>query len=240
MSQIAYLKTACERCSGRIEYPSELAGQSIECPHCHQPTPLPPPPTATKQTPPEKPARESKSRIWILSNVQDLVCAVSGLKPLKDFRISYLFSNPFKRRSRSEIDAYLNCGCAQTTPSLAALSSDWPRPWFFWRMLLFGFLVVLIFVVGVQVFRNLFMLPGLFVAGAFFVPLACVALFFELNVLRDISLYQVLKLIVAGGAVSLVLTLFLNKVSELDRLLGPMSARVTGRLKAFFAEARAL
>ena len=27
MSEIAYLKTACEHCSGRIEYPSALAGQ---------------------------------------------------------------------------------------------------------------------------------------------------------------------------------------------------------------------
>jgi len=162
----------------------------------------------------------------MLSNVQELVCAFSGLKPLEDFRISYFLSNPFTRRSRSEIDAYLNCGCPQTTPSLAALSSDWPRPWFFWRMLLFGLLVLLIFVVGVCYFHNWNMFPGLIVAGAFFVPLACVALFFELNVLRDISLYQVLKLIVGGGAVSLVLTLFLNKATELDRLLGDMSAGI--------------
>ena len=167
-------------------------------------------------------------RIWesALRDVQALVCAFSGLKPLQDFRISYLLSNPFKRRSRSEIDAYLNCGCPQTTPSLVALSSDWPRPWFFWRMLLFGFLVVLIFFVGVQVFLNLNMFPGLIVAGAFFVPLACVALFFELNVVRDISLYQVLKLIVGGGAVSLVFVLFLNKATELERLLGAMSAGI--------------
>ena len=222
MSEITYLKAACEHCSGRIEYPSALAGQSILCPHCHQTTPLPPP-TATKQTPPERPAKKGKP---FLRDVQELVCAFFGLKPLEDFRISYLFSNPFKRRSRSEIDAYLNCGSPQTTPSLATLSSDWPRPWFFWRMLLFGFLVLLIFVVGVQFFEELNMLPGLIVVGAFFVPLACVALFFELNVLRDISLYQVLKLIVAGGAVSLVLTLFLNKATELDRLLGAMSAGI--------------
>jgi hypothetical protein len=42
MWKTVYLKTACERCSGHIEYPTELAGQSVECPHCHQPTPLPP------------------------------------------------------------------------------------------------------------------------------------------------------------------------------------------------------
>src|SRR5262249_23133287 len=42
MWKTVYLKTACKRCSGHIDYPTELAGQSVECPHCHQPTPLPP------------------------------------------------------------------------------------------------------------------------------------------------------------------------------------------------------
>ena len=53
MSEIVYLKTACEHCSGHIEYPSELTGQSIECPHCHQATPLPPPlPPSLTPSPP--------------------------------------------------------------------------------------------------------------------------------------------------------------------------------------------
>jgi hypothetical protein len=54
MSQIVYLKTPCERCSGHIEYPSELTGQSIECPHCQQVTSLPPPlpPSFTPPPPP--------------------------------------------------------------------------------------------------------------------------------------------------------------------------------------------
>jgi hypothetical protein len=43
MPPIAYLKTDCEKCSGHIEYPTELAGQSIECPHCQQMTTLPSP-----------------------------------------------------------------------------------------------------------------------------------------------------------------------------------------------------
>lgn len=43
MSATAYLKTDCELCGGHIEYPSELAGLSIECPHCQQTTALPAP-----------------------------------------------------------------------------------------------------------------------------------------------------------------------------------------------------
>ena len=64
MPPVAYLKTDCEHCSGHIEYPSELAGQSIECPHCQQTTALPspftpppappPPPTVIVQPPPQK------------------------------------------------------------------------------------------------------------------------------------------------------------------------------------------
>ena len=42
MPEITYLKTECQHCKGHIEYPSELAGESIECPHCKQMTTLPP------------------------------------------------------------------------------------------------------------------------------------------------------------------------------------------------------
>jgi Family of unknown function (DUF6232) len=65
MPAIAYIKTDCEHCDGSIEYPSELAGESIECPHCQQtttlPTPfMPPPPAAPQVSPPraERPTRQ--------------------------------------------------------------------------------------------------------------------------------------------------------------------------------------
>src|SRR5215472_19374592 len=55
MWKTVYLKAACERCSGHIEYPTELAGQSVECPHCHQPTPLAPLPLSPTPAPPPLP-----------------------------------------------------------------------------------------------------------------------------------------------------------------------------------------
>ena len=51
MSEITY-KIACERCGGHIEYPSEIAGQSIQCPACQHTIKLPPPP----RPPPEPPS----------------------------------------------------------------------------------------------------------------------------------------------------------------------------------------
>jgi hypothetical protein len=44
MSETTHLKMACERCGGHIEYPSEMAGHSIQCPHCQHTIKLPPPP----------------------------------------------------------------------------------------------------------------------------------------------------------------------------------------------------
>ena len=70
MPPIAYLKTDCEHCSGHIEYPSELAGQSIECPHCQQVTLLPspftpPPPPPLPSPPPPIPRKESRELIVV-------------------------------------------------------------------------------------------------------------------------------------------------------------------------------
>jgi hypothetical protein len=35
-----YMKCACVHCAGRIEFPGEMAGTGIECPHCHAKTTL--------------------------------------------------------------------------------------------------------------------------------------------------------------------------------------------------------
>ena len=59
MSEVTYLKIACEHCGGHIEYPSEMAGQSIQCPHCQHtitlPPPLPIPPQRMPAAPPPAP-----------------------------------------------------------------------------------------------------------------------------------------------------------------------------------------
>ncbi len=39
--QTEYAKCACESCGGHIEYPVELGGSTLDCPHCHFSTALP-------------------------------------------------------------------------------------------------------------------------------------------------------------------------------------------------------
>ena len=226
------LKVECSNCGQHILVDQAYSGMSGNCPACDQAIDIPEfapslpktspdtRPVETNLSTPKPPSKAGKSP---LAAVQSFICGFSGLKRLQDFELWYLFSQAPQRRSRADIDTYFNCGCPQSTPDLADVPPDWPRPWFFWRMLVFGFLVLSGFCVAFESFHNPLMIPGLIIIGAFFVPLACVALFFEFNVLRNISLYQVIKFIVCGGIVSLIIALFLFSTTHLD-FLGAMSA----------------
>ena len=78
MPEIIY-KIACERCGGHIEYPSEMAGQSIQCRHCQHTITLPSPPPPL-QPPPTLPQSPSvKASIKSASSVAGIGCLLQGL-----------------------------------------------------------------------------------------------------------------------------------------------------------------
>ena len=68
MSASDFLKGACRRCAGHIEFPAPLAGQTVTCPHCGQPTELVP------LTAPAKPAGSGRLRLGIGAACVVLAC----------------------------------------------------------------------------------------------------------------------------------------------------------------------
>jgi RsiW-degrading membrane proteinase PrsW (M82 family) len=70
--------------------------------------------------------------------------------------------------------------------------------------------------------------PGVVVIGSFVVPLSIVVLFFELNVPRNVSLYQVAKMVLLGGALSLVLTMIVGAIVPFDDVGSLIPALLTG------------
>ncbi len=103
-------------------------------------------------------------------------------------------------------------GTETTTPPLAAIPSGWPTPRVFWRIFFGALATYLLLLFGLRQFGNMNFLPGMIVIGSFVVPLSVVVLFFELNVPRNVSIYQVCKMILLGGALSLVVTMFVGVV----------------------------
>jgi hypothetical protein len=56
-----YFKCACERCAGRIEFPAEAVGATVDCPHCGWKTTL----VAPESPHPKKQFRRIRKRILL-------------------------------------------------------------------------------------------------------------------------------------------------------------------------------
>jgi RsiW-degrading membrane proteinase PrsW (M82 family) len=70
------------------------------------------------------------------------------------------------------------------------------------------------FVAAWNQFGNVKLLPAIIFVGSFAIPFATLILFFELNVRRNISLYQIGRLIALGGAASILLSLLGYQVAS--------------------------
>jgi RsiW-degrading membrane proteinase PrsW (M82 family) len=167
-----------------------------------------------------------------------------GLPPVRGFSVGDLLGEVFKRRSPSEVEDHLLAGTLRATPPLADVSPDWPRPWLFARLFASALLLYAIFHVGWLVFGNTNLLPGLMVIGSFIVPLSVVVLFYELNAPRNVSLFLITKLVLLGGAGSLLISLVLFRVgSDISSLIGASAAGLieeTGKLAAVLLATRSL
>ncbi len=128
----------------------------------------------------------------------------------------------------SHIEDLFIVGTETTTPDLAAIPSGWPTPRVFWRIFFGSIAIYLLLLMGLRQFNNIHFVPGMIVIGSFVVPLSVVVLFFELNVPRNVSIYQVAKMILLGGALSLLVTLVVGEIVPFDGVGHVIPAMLTG------------
>ena len=172
------------------------------------------------------------------------VAGLAGLPPVRGFSIGALFDEVFKRRTPAEIEDHLMAGTLRTTPPVTEVSCDWPRPWMFARLFLLSALLFAVFWGGYRYFENGNLVPGAMVIGSFVVPMTVVLLFYELNAPRNVSLLLVAKLVLLGGAWSLVISLALFRIGQdVTGLIGASAAGLieeTGKLAAVVFATRSL
>ncbi|MBR0056827.1 MAG: PrsW family intramembrane metalloprotease, partial [Kiritimatiellae bacterium] len=126
-----------------------------------------------------------------------------GVERLRGFSLKTFFSEVFRRHTDEEAEAVFSCGAG------GARVDGWPVPWVFGRALFLSLAVFAGFLFASYHFKNTNLFPGLILVGSFAVPLSTLILFFELNVWRDISFYQVFRCFLCGAIVSLIFSLFL-------------------------------
>ena len=171
---------------------------------------------------------------WI-ETIGDRISEVAGMEKIQGFDLRTMFSEVFRKRTDEEVETYFTVGTGVTTPDLLAVDTSWPRPWVFLQTFAVSLIAYLGFVFAVNEFDNPKLIPGLIMTGTFLIPFSVMILFFEVNVLRNVSVYQITKLLLLGGILSLILSLFLFQWTNLDSWLGAMSAGIveeTGKAAA--------
>ena len=163
----------------------------------------------------------------IFGKVRAQVAAVAGVDKLQGWSAGEMFSDVFKKRTDEEQEEYFNVGTRTTTPPLEAIEAGgWPKPWAFVRFLILSSAVFALFAWAWNRFSNPYLIPGLILVGSFAIPCSILVFFFEMNVPRNVSLYQILKLLLLGGIVSLCVSLLFFEWTSLDNWLGAMSAGI--------------
>jgi RsiW-degrading membrane proteinase PrsW (M82 family) len=144
----------------------------------------------------------------------DRLAHIAGVQPLAPVPLRAMWTAVFAAHSDEDIEHSLSAGAPQTTPTLAAVSTEWPRPWVFSRLLVLALAVYGVFVLAWTQSGNRNLIPGMILAGSFAVPMSTLVLFFECNVRRNVSMYQVLRLLLVGGVLALLLSLFMYRLGD--------------------------
>lgn len=138
---------------------------------------------------------------------------ITGLNGLRGFSLWYFFADVFRRHDREEVLEVFCCGTHATTPPLHAVSSAWPTPWIFARMLLACLLLYFGFDWASSTFQNANLVPGLMFVGNFAIPFCVMVFFFELNVRKDVPFFDVMRAMMYGGLIALIFALILVEFS---------------------------
>jgi protease PrsW len=161
-----------------------------------------------------------------VNRIGDQLSHAAGVDKPTDFHAREMFGDVAKAHTDDEIEEYFTVGTKHTTPSLAEIDAKWPRPWVFLRVFGLSLALYIGFVLAWQEFDNTNLIPGLIMIGSVAVPLSLLIFFFEVNVPRNISLYQVLRLAMLGGLASIVVALFGFKFTGIDTWLGAAGAGI--------------
>ncbi len=158
----------------------------------------------------------------------DTISDAVGVEKLEGFSLKKLFSDVFRKHGEDEVEDYFSGGYPSTTPSPGQVSAAWPTPWVFARLLLASVALFILFDFGIAHFRNPNLLPGYMLIGSFAMPLATLVFFLEMNVWRNVSLYQMLRLFLFGGVLSIIVSLFFFDTSFSNWLETSMGASNAG------------
>ncbi|MCR4575639.1 MAG: PrsW family intramembrane metalloprotease [Lentisphaeria bacterium] len=158
-----------------------------------------------------------------------------GVEKLEGFSFSKFFVQTFKHHSWDEMEEIVAVGTKSTTPELSSVSTEWPTPWFFFRVILFVIVAYLIVLWRRNDLEEYALMIQLLL-GIIGMPLAALSFFFEINILKNVSVMQVGKLVCVGGFISCLATLLVSRVIKFESPIwaGPIEELIKGGVMLLF------
>lgn len=184
---------------------------------------------------------QEESSFWV--GVFGMLSSLTGLSPIERFSLKSIFKGVFRRRTAQERIDFFTSGGSKSTPALEEISTDWPSPWLFTRILALSLLICIGWRLMFEAFNNAPVVSGAAYLGLLFsisftVPFSILVLFAEFNVRRNISWYSIIVLVLGGGILSLIVTMILNELSGNPRAAywaGPIEEAAKLVVAIFFA-----
>ena len=147
-------------------------------------------------------------------DILDRLGKIGEAEGLGAFNFSRFFGGINKPHTVEEIEESLIVGTQSTTPKIEDISLDYPQPWLFFRLVTVSVVLFYAFVFAYYAFENINLVPGLIFSGSFAVPISTLFLFYELNIRRNIPLWQIMRLVLFGGILSIFIALILFENTE--------------------------
>jgi RsiW-degrading membrane proteinase PrsW (M82 family) len=118
------------------------------------------------------------------------------------------FSDTFKSHSMKDVEKLFMSGMAGTTPPPDQALLGWQKPWLYARafILLFILAVISFFL---EIYSNIQLFE---LIGSSVIPLTMLVFMWEMNIYRNIPLYMVVFMFVAGGILSILFTVMNTNV----------------------------
>ena len=138
----------------------------------------------------------------------DSISKIGEAEGLGDFNTIKFFGGVPRKYSEDEFVKNIFVGTERTTPSIKDIPTEYPQPWIFSRLIVVALVVFYAFKFAYDQTPNPIYIPALIITGSFGIPLSTLVLFLELNIRRNIPIWTIGKLFLAGA----VLSLFLNQV----------------------------
>ena len=117
-----------------------------------------------------------------------------------------IFRDVFKKHRKEDGEKMFIAGTVLTTPSESEMLYKWNKPWLFMRILGFGLgIIALLYILrflGAEAYTTA---PLMVIEGSL-IPIVVLVLYWELNIPRNIPIYEVFYMVLAGGVLSLIFT----------------------------------